>query len=188
MLAFTLLSSLLALFPPAINAQILPLSKFFNITTFSNGQTENVTRYLNEAAALATDASIHQYFQDQCIVQQVYPPLFSFSPSFVKPFSPFERLFFVGHSGVSAWAYNTTDGVVLIDTLDNEDEVKAVLLPGLKSLGFDGSDIKHIIITHEHVDHYGGAKYLQDNFKPALKRGRVWLLGMRLRRLRRRIW
>ena len=150
------------------NAQILPLSQFFNLTTFPNEQAENVTRYLNEAAALGTDGTIHQYFQDQCIVQHVYPPLFAFPPGFVKSFAAFDNFFFVGHSGVSAWAYNTGDGLVLIDALDNQAEVDAILLPGLQSFGFNGSDIKHVIITHEHLDHYGGAKYLQDQFGSAV--------------------
>ncbi|KAF2175135.1 Metallo-hydrolase/oxidoreductase [Zopfia rhizophila CBS 207.26] len=139
------------------SAQILPLDQFFNLTTFPNEQAENVTRYLNEAAAL-----------DQCIVQQVYPQLFTFPPGFVQPFSPFDSFFFVGHTFVSAWAYNTGDGLVLIDALDNQDDIDAILLPSLQSFGFQGSDIKHVIITHEHADHYGGAKYLQEKFGPAV--------------------
>ncbi|KAL2783460.1 beta-lactamase-like protein [Aspergillus keveii] len=145
-----------------------PISDFFNITTFPNEQTSNVTRYLNEAAALATDGKIHQYFQDQCIVQQVYPALFQFVPGFVTPFEAFDNLYFIGHSGVSSWAYKTTEGVVVIDALNNQEEVEAILLPGLEAFGLRGEDIKHLIITHEHNDHYGGAKYIQDTFRPAV--------------------
>lgn len=159
--------SLAALFARA-TAQIQPLSNFFNLTAFPNEQRDNVTRYLNEAAALGTDGTIHQYFQDQCITQQVYPALFTMPPGFIKPFSPFDNFFFVGHSGVSAWAYNTTAGLVIIDTLDNENEIRAILLPGLAAFGFSGQDIKHVIITHEHVDHYGGARYLQESFHPTV--------------------
>ncbi|KAL3447818.1 beta-lactamase-like protein [Aspergillus insuetus] len=145
-----------------------PLSDFFNITTFPNEQAENVTWYLNEAAALATDGTIHQYFQDQCIVQQVYSALFQFVPGFVTPFEAFDNLFFIGHSGVSSWGYNTTEGVVVIDALNNREEVEAILLPGLEAFGLHGEDIKHLIITHEHSDHYGGARYIQDTFGPAV--------------------
>ncbi|KAH6971362.1 beta-lactamase-like protein [Ilyonectria sp. MPI-CAGE-AT-0026] len=162
------IATTLSLLSSVGHAQILPLNEFFNITSFPNEQHENVTLFLNEAAALAADGAIHQYFQDQCIVQQVYPSLFAFPPGFVTPFSPFDNLFFVGHSFVSAWAYNTTDGLVMIDALDNPEEIEAIMLPALASFGFQGSDIKHVIITHEHVDHYGGAKYLQDTFKPAI--------------------
>ncbi|PSN71390.1 Metallo-hydrolase/oxidoreductase [Corynespora cassiicola Philippines] len=169
MSSFKLFSSAAAIFPiwaSTIGAQILPIDQFANLTTFPNEQAENVTRYLSEAASLATDGSIRQYFQDQCITQQVYPSLFAFPPGFVEPFSPFDNLYFVGHTFVSAWAYDTGDGLVLIDALDNPEEIDAILLPALESLGFQGSDIKHVIITHEHVDHYGGAKYLQEQFGP----------------------
>ncbi|EKG17384.1 Beta-lactamase-like protein [Macrophomina phaseolina MS6] len=163
----------LSLLSSISHAQILPIDQFFNLTTFPNEQSENVTRYLNEAADLATDRLIYQYFQDQCITQQLYPKLFSFPPGFVEPFSPFENLFFVGHSFVSAWAYNTTAGLVLIDALDNPSEIDAILLPALAKFGFQGADIKHVIITHEHVDHYGGAKYLQDSFGPTIYASRA---------------
>ncbi|UPK96963.1 hypothetical protein LCI18_007898 [Fusarium solani-melongenae] len=155
---------LLALHSVAVHAQILPLDQFWNATAFPNEQKQNVTKYLNQALDLATDRSIYQYFQDQCIVQQVYPPLFSMPPGFVKPFAAFDNFYFVGHGFVSAWAYNTGDGLILIDALDNQEEIEAVLLPGLAEFGFKGSDIKHVIITHEHIDHFGGARYLQEKF------------------------
>ncbi|KAL3477417.1 beta-lactamase-like protein [Aspergillus californicus] len=159
---------LLCLLPVLASAQMAPLSEFYNATTFPNEQKANVTRYLSESAALANNEALHGYFQDQCIVQQVYPPLFQFVSVFVDPFAPFDDLFFVGHSAVSSWAYNTTEGLVVIDALNNQDEVEAVLLPGLEAFGFTGGDIKHLIITHEHSDHYGGARYLQDTFGPAV--------------------
>jgi hypothetical protein len=141
-----------------------PISNFFNIISFPNEQTSNVTRYLNEAAALATDGTLHQYFQDQCIVQQVYPALFQFVPGFVAPFEAFDDHHFIGHSGVSSWAYNTTEGVVVIDALNDQEEVEEILLPGLRAFGLRREDIKHLIITHEHSDHYGGAKYIKNTF------------------------
>ncbi|PVH87830.1 hypothetical protein DL98DRAFT_544437 [Cadophora sp. DSE1049] len=131
----------LSLLSAVSNAQILPLNQFFNLTTFPNEQAENVTKYLNEAAALGTDGTIHQYFEDQCIVQHVYPPLFAFPPGFVKSFAAFDNFHFVGHSDVSAWAYDTGDGIVLIDTLDNQAEEDAILLPGLQSLDQFGSAV-----------------------------------------------
>ncbi|KAL4924001.1 uncharacterized protein BDV17DRAFT_295813 [Aspergillus undulatus] len=146
---------LLSLLPSLVYSQAPQLSEFFNITTFPNEQKANVTRYLNEAAALATDSAINQYFQEQCIEKQVYPTLFKAEAGYVTPFLPFNNLYFVGHSYVSAWAYNTSEGIVLINALDNQEEVKAILIPGLESFGLSGADIKHLIITHEHGDHYG---------------------------------
>ncbi|KAL4782627.1 beta-lactamase-like protein [Aspergillus varians] len=153
---------------PALGKRRPPLNEFFTPPTFPNEQKANVTQYLNEAAAFATDSAIHQYFQDQCIVQQLYPRLLEVASGFVKPFAAFDNLYFIGESAVSSWAYNTTEGVVVIDSLDRPDEVETILLPGLEAFGLRGEDIKHLIITHEHDDHYGGAKYIQDTFKPVV--------------------
>ncbi|KAJ4294648.1 hypothetical protein N0V90_008339 [Kalmusia sp. IMI 367209] len=158
--ALAFLSSLLAF----VNGQAVPLSNFANETTFPSEQASNVTKYLTEAASLVTDPRLYQYFMDQCIVQQVYPQLFSMPAGFVQAFEAFDNFYFVGHSGVSAWAYDTGDGLLVFDTLDNQAEIDGVMLPMLAEFGFGGADIKSVIITHEHFDHYGGAKYLQDEF------------------------
>ena len=31
-------------------------------------------------------------------------------------------------------------------------------------VGFEGTDIKAVLVTHEHADHYGGALWLQETF------------------------
>ncbi|KAH7393533.1 beta-lactamase-like protein [Cadophora sp. MPI-SDFR-AT-0126] len=144
------------------------LSGFFNTTLFPSQQQQNVTDFLAQAAKLGTDGKIHQYFQDQCITQQVYPSLFTQPAGFVPPFSPFDNFYFVGQAGVSAWAYDTGDGLVVIDSLDSSVEIKAIMIPALEGFGFTGNDIKHVIITHEHADHYGGAKYLKDTYNSTI--------------------
>jgi metallo-beta-lactamase class B len=57
----------------------------------------------------------------------------------------------------------TSDGLLMIDSGWQKD-VDSVLLPGLKTLGFDPANIKLIILTHGHADHYGGATYLQKHY------------------------
>src|SRR5215469_4601035 len=49
----------------------------------------------------------------------------------------------------------TSDGLLMIDSGWQKD-VDSVLLPGLKKLGLDPANIKLIILTHGHADHYGG--------------------------------
>jgi metallo-beta-lactamase class B len=44
------------------------------------------------------------------------------------------------------------------------DQVESVLLAGLKSLGLDPADVKYVIVTHGHSDHFGAARYFQDNY------------------------
>ena len=82
---------------------------------------------------------------------------------YAAPVRVFDNLYFVGMTGYSAWAVNTSDGIILIDTLFGyavEDEI----VGGLTKLGLDPARIKYAIVTHAHVDHAGGAKYLQDRY------------------------
>lgn len=141
---------------------------FFNITTFPNEQKENVTKWLNEAHTLA-GADLYAYFAHRCILGQVYSDLSSAAqlPGFVAPREVFDRFYFIGQSAVSAWAYDTGDGLVVFDALNDAAEAEGILVPALETFGFTGSDIKHLIITHEHFDHYGGARWLQDSFYPS---------------------
>src|SRR5262249_5224446 len=53
---------------------------------------------------------------------------------------------------------------VLIDSLTNLYDAEHKLVPGLMSLGLDPRQIRYVIVTHSHFDHYGGAKYFQDTF------------------------
>ncbi|KAH7380040.1 beta-lactamase-like protein [Pyrenochaeta sp. MPI-SDFR-AT-0127] len=140
------------------------LPNFANRTIFANEQKANVTKFLTEAENLVSDPRLYQYFMDQCIVQQVYPQLFSMPAGFVKPFKAFDNLYFVGHTSVHAWAIDTGDGIIVIDTLNNQSEIENVMLPMFAELGLKPENIKSVIITHEHLDHYGGALYLQDTY------------------------
>ena len=78
----------------------------------------------------------------------------------------FDNLYFVGLRSVAAWAVTTSEGIILIDALNNSNDAKNTIVPGLKSLGLDPNQIKYVVITHSHGDHYGGAQYLVDNFHP----------------------
>jgi metallo-beta-lactamase class B len=82
----------------------------------------------------------------------------------LPPARVFDNLYFVGAKWVSAWAVETSDGIILIDALNNPDEVKAYVEPGLRKFGLDPADIRKVIVTHAHGDHYGGAKYLHDTY------------------------
>ncbi len=71
------------------------------------------------------------------------------------PFKIFDNLYYVGINFVSAYIVTTSDGLILIDsTYDrNVDHV----LSGIEKMGFDPKDIKFILVTHWHADHFGGA-------------------------------
>ncbi|KAK4499231.1 hypothetical protein PRZ48_009744 [Zasmidium cellare] len=140
-------------------------SELWNVTTYPNAQLANVSEYLYEASSLAGN-DLDDHFQRRCIISQIYDDIASDaqSPGFVPPIEVFDGVYFVGQSAVSAWAISTTKGVVVIDSLNNAEEAEQILIPGLQTFGFTGEDIAAVIITHEHFDHYGGARWLQDTF------------------------
>jgi metallo-beta-lactamase class B len=75
----------------------------------------------------------------------------------------FDNLYFVGARNVSAWAIDTSDGIILIDGL-YDYEVRAEVDQGLRSFGLDPADIKYVVVTHGHRDHDEGARYIQEAY------------------------
>jgi metallo-beta-lactamase class B len=74
----------------------------------------------------------------------------------------------VGADWVSAWAIKTSGGIILIDALNNEAEAATLIDGGMRKLGLDPAQIRYVIVTHGHGDHYGGAQYLAQKYKPRL--------------------
>ncbi|MDP9602050.1 UNVERIFIED_ORG: metallo-beta-lactamase class B [Variovorax paradoxus] len=81
------------------------------------------------------------------------------------PGKAFDNLYFVGADWVSAWAIKTSDGIILIDALNNQVEAAALIEGGMRKLGLDPAQIKYVIVTHGHGDHYGGAPYLAQKYR-----------------------
>jgi metallo-beta-lactamase class B len=82
-----------------------------------------------------------------------------------EPGKAFDNLYFVGGAWASAWALTTSKGVILIDALNNEKEAEALIDGGMRKLGLDPSEIKYIVVTHAHGDHYGGAEYIAFRYR-----------------------
>jgi metallo-beta-lactamase class B len=74
----------------------------------------------------------------------------------VKPFCIYGNLFFVGNSDVSAHLIDTGDGLILIDT--TYPTTAAMLIQSIWEVGFNPKDIKYIIHTHGHYDHFGATE------------------------------
>lgn len=84
------------------------------------------------------------------------------------PGKVFDNLYFVGSKWVSAWAITTSDGIILVDAMDNDNEAEHIIDAGMRTLGLDPAQIKMVIITHGHGDHYGGVGYLKAKYDPRL--------------------
>ncbi len=76
------------------------------------------------------------------------------------PMQVFDNLYYVGGDWVAAWVLKTSEGLILIDALNNEQEARDLIEGGMTRLGLDPKQIKYILVTHGHGDHYGGATYL----------------------------
>ena len=84
----------------------------------------------------------------------------------------FDNLYYFGFNSVGAWAIPTSQGIILIDSLNTVKEAEEVIEPSLKKVGLNPADVKMIIVGHGHADHFGGAPYFQEKYgsKVALSR------------------
>lgn len=78
----------------------------------------------------------------------------------VPPIKVFDNLYYVGPGYVSAWLIPTTAGLMLIDTA--EEPYVDHIVNNIRKAGFDPRDIKYIVISQGHLDHFGGAARIQD--------------------------
>lgn len=81
-----------------------------------------------------------------------------------EPGQAFDNLYFVGSSWVSAWVLKTSNGLILIDALNNTKEATDLILGGMRRLDLDPATIRYVLVTHGHGDHYGGAQMLAERY------------------------
>jgi metallo-beta-lactamase class B len=99
-------------------------------------------------------------FMDNYNAMHKEPPL--------EPMQVMDDLYFVGNYWTSSWAVKTSKGIVIIDALDHAEETELYIEAGLRKLKLDPGDIKYVIVSHAHGDHYGGASYLKQKFGPRI--------------------
>ena len=81
----------------------------------------------------------------------------------IAPTRLFDNLSVVGSVGTAVYILQTTQGLILIDA-GYPEQIDSVLLPGLKALGLDPAQVRYVIVTHGHSDHFGAARYLQETY------------------------
>ena len=81
----------------------------------------------------------------------------------MAPAKVFDNLYVLGVKTVTAWALTTSDGIILFDAMFHHN-VEETVVGSLRQLGLEPADIKYVIVSHAHNDHFGGARYLQDTF------------------------
>ena len=78
----------------------------------------------------------------------------------IPPFKVFDNLYYVGPGFVSVWLIPTNQGLILLDTAQ-EPYVDHVI-NSIKKVGFDPTNIRYILLSHGHLDHFGGAARIQE--------------------------
>jgi metallo-beta-lactamase class B len=86
----------------------------------------------------------------------------------LPPMQVMDELYFLGNYWTSAWAIKTSAGIIVIDALDSGAEAKQYIEGGLRTLGLNPADIRYVVVSHAHGDHYGGAGYLKEKFNPRI--------------------
>jgi metallo-beta-lactamase class B len=81
----------------------------------------------------------------------------------IAPTRLFDSLSVVGSVGTAVYILQTTQGLILIDA-GYPEQIDSVLLPGLKALGLDPAQVRYVIVTHGHSDHFGAARYFQQAY------------------------
>ena len=82
---------------------------------------------------------------------------------YAPPQKVFDNLYYLGEKEYSAWALTTSEGIIILDAIFDYS-VEAEVVEGLQTLGLNPADIKYVVVSHGHLDHAGGAKFLQEKY------------------------
>ena len=100
------------------------------------------------------------------------PPLKDYT---IEPTKIFDNVWFMGLASQGAFVITTSQGLILIDTLNSTEEARDILVPSMQKVGLDPAQIKYIVLSHGHpgqTDHTGGANYLQKTYHPRIYMGK----------------
>jgi metallo-beta-lactamase class B len=142
-----------------------PISEWPKPAAFPNEDKAAATEHFRKARAYA-QGDLFTDFTLRCITDPKYRGRVNAEQynGVLAPTKVFDNLYYVGQMAVSAWALKTSDGIVLFDALNNEAEAREVIVPALQALGLDPQDIKWVVVTHSHADHFGGAPYFKTTY------------------------
>ena len=86
----------------------------------------------------------------------------------VKPFRVAPDIFFIGNEWVGSYLISTEEGLIMVDTCLFENLY--LTLESIHELGFDPKNIRHILLSHCHADHVGGAGAIHE-----LTGAKIWM-------------
>lgn len=90
---------------------------------------------------------------------------------YLEPFRIFGNLYYVGDKKVCSHLIDTGDGLILFDT--GYQHTAHMQLHAIRALGFDPADIKIIIHSHGHFDHFGAGDAMRHMYGCKIYMSRV---------------
>lgn len=79
-----------------------------------------------------------------------------------EPFKITDNLYFVGNKDVSVHLFDTGEGLLILDT--SYPQAAYQFFESVRAAGFDPKDIKWILHTHGHIDHFGCTRILVEKY------------------------
>lgn len=79
-----------------------------------------------------------------------------------NPFHIADNLYYVGNTSVSTHLFDTNDGILLLDT--GYPQTAYLLLESIRKVGYKPEDIRWILHTHAHIDHFGATRMLAEKY------------------------
>ena len=81
---------------------------------------------------------------------------------YVEPFQVYGNLYYVGDSWVCVHIVDTGDGLLMFDA--GNCGASAVLIHSIWKMGLNPEDVRWIILSHGHMDHFGAANFFRRMF------------------------
>lgn len=88
---------------------------------------------------------------------------------YVKPFQIYGNLYYVGDSWVCVHIVDTEEGLLMFDAGNCGNQ--AVLIQSIWEMGFNPADVKWLIVSHGHVDHFGAVNFFKNMFHTKIYMG-----------------
>lgn len=112
--------------------------------------------------SIKSDYNIYIKLQNKIKAKNTDKFGFNQESRYVEPFKIYGNLYYVGDSWVCVHIVDTGDGLLMFDAGNCGGE--AMLIHSIWKLGFNPADVKWIILSHGHVDHFGAVNFFKRMF------------------------
>ncbi len=112
--------------------------------------------------SIKSEYNIYKNLQNKIKSKNTSKFWFNQENRYVNPFQIYGNLYYVGDSWVCVHIVDTGHGLLMFDAGNCGGE--AMLIHSIWKLGFNPEDVKWIILSHGHVDHFGAVNFFKRMF------------------------